>query len=271
MSNSVYYILSLNEKDQILGQPIANTKAPVRLTVGAGEGQPLFERALPQCKIGERSEFKLGSNDKDFLGTLVWTEFDEFLEHPIEVKNRPADFYIKLELEVCDIRSPKQRESTNVFELSTEEKRIRAEDLKKKADGEFKNQNFQAASDLYSKAYKLVFFEDGAVFNDLKFRISSNLAFMNLKLKRYEDCINMNDQLIKFGYQVTDKTYFRNGQAAEAYGRFEEAIKFYERAIEASKDEEYKASVQNNIVVVKKKIIDKKDQVRKNMQKMWNS
>lgn len=263
--------MSLNEKDQIRGLPIANTKAPVRLTVGLGEGQALFERALPQCRLGERSEFRLGSDDQDFLNTLVWTELDEILEHPIELKNRPQDFYIKLEVEICGVRTPKHREEKNVFELTTEEKRTRAEDLKKKADGEFKNQNFQAAADLYTKGYKLVFFEDGEVFNDLKFRIASNLAFMNLKLKRYEDCINMNDQLIKFGYKVTDKTFFRNGQAAEAYGRLEEAIKYYERAIAVSKDEEYKASVENNIVVVKKKIVDKKDQVRRNMQRMWNS
>ena len=105
----------------------------------------------------------------------------------------------------------------------------------------------------------------------MKLKIGSNLAFMNLKLKKYDDCINMNDQFIRFGYEVTDKTYFRNGQASELYGRLEEAIKFYEKAVVATKDEEYRQSVKTNIVAVKKKISDKKDQMRKGMQKMWNS
>ena len=187
-----------------------------------------------------------------------------------DLETHPENYKIKLEIEVCDLRSG-IREHPNIFELTTEEKKTSAESLKKQGDEEFKASNFQKAAELYTKAYKIVFFEDGQFFNDLKFKIGSNLAFTQLKLKKYEDCINMNDQFIRFGYDVSDKTFFRNGQAAEAFGRLEEAIKFYERAVEVSSDEEYKKNVETAIVAVKKKIDDKKDQVRRNMQKMWNS
>lgn len=202
---------------------------------------------------------------------MVWAEFDSFLEHPGELRTHPEDYCLKLEIEICEIKPKKHTQQTNVFELPTDQKRSIAESLKKEADEHFKKQDFQKAAEVYTKAYKTIFFEDGEVFNELKFKIGSNLAFMNLKLKKYEECINMNDQFIRFGYDVTDKTFFRNGQAAESYGRFEEAIKFYEKAADATKDEEYRTSVQNNITTVKKKIADKNSQVRRNMQKMWNS
>jgi tetratricopeptide (TPR) repeat protein len=239
--------------------------------VGRGDGQAVFERAVADCRLGERCEFTLGVADPDFLATLVWAEFDECLEHPLDLQARQQDYAIRLELEVCDVRSPKARGTADVFDLPTAAKQAQAEALKAQADGEFKQQNVEAAIALYTKAYKLVFFEDGAACNDLKFRVGSNLAFMHLKAKKFEQCIGMNDQLIKFGYPVTDKTFFRNGQAAEGYGRLEEAVKFYERAIEASRDADFKASVAQSIAAVKKKVSDKKDQVRRNMQKMWGN
>ena len=243
----------------------------MRVAFGTGDAQPFFDRCLASCSLGERSEFKLAASDPDFWSTLVWAEFDAFLEHPSELKSHPQDYHLKLELEVCSIKPKKVPQQPNVFELSTEQKRSIAENLKKEGDEHFKKQDFQKAVDSYTKAYKTIFFEDGEIFNELKFKIGSNLAFMNLKLKKYEECINMNDQFIRFGYDVTDKTFFRNGQAAESYGRFEEAIKFYEKAADATKDEEYRTSVLANIATVKKKISDKNSQVRRNMQKMWNS
>jgi len=268
--NLVFYILSFYIGGEVVGQPVATTKSPARVSLGCGDCDPLFEECLKQAKHGERAEYWVGGSHPLFHNCCLWNGFDSLVKDQKDLEANPNRYKIKLEIEVSDIRPTRMREQPNIFELTTEEKRTRAEALKKQGDDEFKAQNFQNAADLYTKAYKLVFFEDGPVFNDLKFKIGSNLAFMNLKLKKYEDCVNMNDQFIRFGYEVSDKTFFRNGQASELYGRLEEAIKFYEKAVEVSKDEEYKKTLQAAIVAVQKKITDKKDQVRKNMQKMWS-
>ena len=241
----------------------------MRVTIGTGECNAFFEQCLRETKWGERNEFKLLGGHPLFHQTAVWNGFDAVLTHRPDFETAPSDYFVRLEIEVCGIKPRKLLPVPNVYELTTEQKKQRAEDLKKQADDKFKAQAFQEAADLYTRAYKVVFFEDGAFFNDLKLKIGSNLAFANLKLKRYEDCINMNDQFIRFGYEVSDKNYFRNAQAAELWGRFEEAIKFYERAFDASKDEEYRKSVEANIQTVKKKVADKNSQMRKNMQKIW--
>ena len=243
----------------------------MRVTIGTGECNAFFERCLLQAAWGESCQFRLLGTDPQFRENLIWNGFEGSLEAKrSEFEAAPAGFCLRLEIEVASIRPKKAQSLQNVFEMSTEEKRERVEALKKEADEKFKSQVFSEAIELYTRAYKVAFFEDGPVFSDLKLKIGSNLAFAYLKAKKYEECINMNDQFIRFGYDVTEKNYFRNGQASELYGRLEEAIKFYQQAIEASSEEEYKNQVEGNIAAVKKKIADKSSQMRKNMQKIWS-
>lgn len=241
----------------------------MRVTLGAGDCDRFFEQCLRDTRWGERNEFRLFGHHPDFYRTAVWNGFDAVLAQRPDFQTAPAEYCVRLEVEVCGIKPKKQLPTPNVYELTTEQKKQRAEELKRQADEKFKVQAFQEAAELYTRAYKVIFFEDGPVFNDLKLKVGSNLAFANLKLRRFEDCINMNDQFIRFGYEVSDKNYFRNAQAAELWGRFEEAIKFYERAFDASRDEEYRKSVEASIQAVKKKVADKNSQMRKNMQKIW--
>lgn len=221
--------------------------------------------------MGERCQFKISGLDPDFQQSAVWFGFDDTLAERKDFEKKKSEYFLKLEIEITEIRPPKHLENQNIFELSTPEKKEIALKLKKEADEHFKTGDFQKASDVYTQAYKTIFFEDGEDFGDLKFKIGSNLALMSLKLKRYEDCINMNDQLIRFGYSVTDKTYFRNGQACEQSGRYEDAIKYYTQAAEASTEPELKQSVEATIAGVKKKQSEKQNQLKKNMQKMWGS
>lgn len=243
----------------------------MKLTLGRGDCQPFVERCLKLSKWGENTEYKLYPADPQFLPTAAWNGYDELIKDKLALKDNPLKYYIKLELEICKVAPAVDPERKSIFEMSTEEKRLLAESQKKLGDDEFRSQNFEAALEFYTKAFKVVFFEDGEVFNDLKFRIGSNLAFVNLKLKKYEACINMNDQLIRFGYNISDKIFFRNGQAAQLYGRFEEAIKYYEKARDMAKDEEQKKLAIQSIAAVEKQISDKKGSMIKNMQKMWGS
>lgn len=269
---SVFYILTLYKAGNPVGTPIATTKSPARLQFGKGEIDPHFERCIALCKLGERAEFELLGSDSSFKKVAVWNGFDNLITDRAHFVANPDHYTIKLELEICEIKpSRNSDEDLSIFEMSTEQKAAKAEVIKKQADDDFKAGNLQKAIELYTAAFKTIYFEDGVKFSDLKLKIGSNLAFANLKVKKFEDCINMNDQFIRFGYDVTEKNYFRNGMAAESYGRLEEAQKFYERAIEVSTDPEFKKNTEANIATVKKKIVDKKDQVRKNMQKMWNS
>lgn len=272
-SDLVFYILTLYKEGNPVGSPIATTKSPARLVFGTGEIDPHFERCLALCRLGERSEFELLGSDPSFKKLAVWNGFDNLITDRAGFVAHPDNYLIKLELEICEIKPSRtsQVEELSIFELSTEQKAAKADSIKKQADDEFKAGNLAKAIELYTSAFKTIYFEDGVRFTDLKLKIGSNLAFANLKVKKFEDCINMNDQFIRFGYDVTEKNYYRNGMAAENYGRLEEAQKFYERAIEVSNDPEFKKSTETNITTIKKKIVDKKDQVRKNMQKMWNS
>lgn len=217
------------------------SEKPLEIEIGSSDYLEILNICLKNSLIGERAEFRIYQNYKNFEVLCKMNNIklsNETIQKRLE--NEEINF-IKIEIELCKV-TPKPYQSRSNILNSQNLKSYRndifkkCENLKETADTFFKSGQYDEALEVYEKLSKMVNFEYGKEgeekdFTDLKKRILMNFAYCSYKAKKFEQSVKISKWILS---EIEDDNYkilFRLGMVYFDQGQFSEALGVFKRAL----------------------------------------
>ena len=234
MNSLVLY--SITAEDGTVVAKNDDKQRPFKFRLGSDQVIKGFELAVLGMQVGEKSKFLIDSS----------YAYDEAGLEGFIKPNTP----ITLEVTLLDVEdSTKTR-----WELDENERISLTLSMKNDGNDLFKSGSLQEARNTYREAFKMIEYDSGEKFSELKISLLLNIALVSNKLKEYLEGISAATQALDIN-EMNAKALYRRASSRQGLVQYEEAIADLNEALGFEPDNQ---DIKNELVKVKEAIAKQK-------------
>jgi len=234
--NRVKVLYSISTGEGTVVAKNEDKQKPFKFRVGSDQVIKGFELAVLSMQVGEKAKFFIDSS----------YAYDEAgLEGHIQ-PNTP----IQLEVTLLDVEaSTKTR-----WELDENERIALALSMKNDGNDPFKSNMLADARNTYREAFKMIEYDSGEKFNELKISLLLNIVLVSNKLKEYEEGVSAATQALEIN-ELSSKALYRRASSRQGLSQFDEATADLNEALGLEPDNQ---DIKNELIKVKEAIAKQK-------------
>ena len=234
MNSLVLY--SITAEDGTVVAKNDDKQRPFKFRLGSDQVIKGFELAVLGMQVGEKSKFLIDSS----------YAYDEAGLEGFIKPNTP----ITLEVTLLDVEdSTKTR-----WELDENERISLTLSMKNDGNDLFKSGSLQEARNTYREAFKMIEYDSGEKFSELKISLLLNIALVSNKLKEFLEGISAATQALDIN-EMNAKALYRRASSRQGLVQYEEAIADLNEALGFEPDNQ---DIKNELVKVKEAIAKQK-------------
>ena len=202
---NIIVLYSIASEDGSIVAKNDDKQKPFKFRIGSEQVIKGFELAVLGMQVGEKAKFLIDS-------------FYAYEEAGFEDYIKP-NASIQLEVTLLDVEtSTKTR-----WELDENERMSLALSMKNDGNDLFKSNSLAEARNTYREAFKIIEYDSGEKFSELKISVLLNISLVSNKLKDYSEGVFAATQALDIN-EMHVKALFRRASSRQGLSQFEEAI-----------------------------------------------